>query len=81
MSPLQKSAPEGKPALPPRLETRHTFKVTQQQKKHYACGCTTTRIETIFLPSLQPEYCATHNAPLQKTSRTFEYAPAPDPPP
>ena len=66
--------------IPPK-ESAHAVEVNQHYEKQYACGCTTTRIETIFLPTRHQEYCTAHNSPLQKTSLILEYAPAPDPPP
>lgn len=44
-----------------------------RHEKQYACGCTTTRIETILLPALEPQLCQLHQAALLKVVRTTEY--------
>jgi hypothetical protein len=50
-----------------------TVEVTRRREEHYACGCSTTHIETMQLALGSPAHCAGHGEPMIKTIRTNEY--------
>jgi hypothetical protein len=50
-----------------------TRTVTLRREEIYACGCTTTRIETIQLRNLDIKQCSGHGANLIKLIETTEY--------
>lgn len=41
---------------------------------HYACGCSTTRIETSCSSEQEPAPCGAHRQPILKIAVTTEYA-------
>jgi hypothetical protein len=44
-----------------------------RQEAHYACGCSTIKIERVQGPSGSAAHCAGHGEPMIKTITTNEY--------
>jgi hypothetical protein len=58
------------------LHTPEPVEVLFRREEHFACGCTSTRIESILLPSLDPQLCTGHRGELLRSVVTTEYRPA-----
>lgn len=50
-----------------------TVEITRRREEHYACGCSTTQIETVPGTTGLHPLCAGHGKPMIKTITTNEY--------
>ena len=47
--------------------------IVVRREEHFACGCSTTRIESILVSDLDLPRCAGHGQELQRIVHTAEY--------
>ncbi|MCW5876514.1 MAG: hypothetical protein KIS85_06490 [Anaerolineales bacterium] len=56
-------------------------RVTRREERRYACGCSTTRIESFSLPAQEPaasaaQLCAAHGGEVLRVAVVSEYGPS-----
>lgn len=55
------------------MQTPQATVAVSRHEQHYACGCTTMRVERVLLPGPEKRKCSGHGAALTKIIHITEF--------